>query len=314
MTALQVQLPRVLRDDFGQRPMVASHNLADNPLFTDQALVELLDHFPRQHLYAFTMGDDVTRPEENRLAAHEGVSGAELLQAVRDGRFWLNVTRVDRADARYRELIEGLYQQVASLVPTFKPKACQGTVLISSPQALVYYHADAPANMLWHVRGRKRFWVYPALDQRYLSRELLEDIFAGVRHEYVPYEPGFDDAALCYDLEPGQWLSWPHNAPHRVSNLEGLNVSLSTEHFTAESLRRQRVYVANRFLRTRLGMKSPSPREEGALALLKTLGHRVAAKLGMDPLQHRRYSPVLRINTRVPGGVTPLGNVTSSPA
>jgi hypothetical protein len=30
---------------------------------------------------------------------------AELLRAVRNGRLWLNVTRVDRADARYRELI-----------------------------------------------------------------------------------------------------------------------------------------------------------------------------------------------------------------
>jgi hypothetical protein len=187
-------------------------------------------------------------------------------------------------------------------------------VLISSPQALVYYHADAPANMLWHIRGRKRIWIYPALDPRYLAREMLEDIFAGVRHEYVPYEPSFDAAATSYDLEPGQFASWPHNAPHRVSNLEGLNVSLSTEHFTAESLQRQRVYVANRFLRTRLGVRNPSPREDGALALVKTLSHRVAARLGLDPLQYRRYSPVLRINTRAPGGVTPLTNATSAPA
>jgi hypothetical protein len=52
-------------------------------LFSDAALVDLLDHFPRRYLYALNMGTDPTRVEENRLALHEGVSGAELLQAVR---------------------------------------------------------------------------------------------------------------------------------------------------------------------------------------------------------------------------------------
>jgi hypothetical protein len=311
MTAIKVQLPHPLRHDFGHRPLLATHNLHEHQLFTDTALIELLDTFPREHLYAFSMGQDVTRPEENRLASHEGLSGAELMQAVKTGRFWLNVTRVDRYDARYRELIQALYAQLARQAPGFQPKSCQGSVLISSPHAMVYYHADAPANMLWHIRGRKRFWVYPAMDERYLKRELLEDIFAGVRHEYLPYESSYDDAAVCYDLEPGQWVSWPHNAPHRVTNLDGLNVSISSEHFTTESLRRQRVYVANRFLRTRLGVKDPSPREEGAIAWAKTVVHRVAARLGMDPLQYRRYAPVIRINMQAPGGVSALSDVKS---
>ncbi len=314
MTAIDVQLPNDLRRDFGHQPLVATHSLAQHPLFSDEALCDLLERFPRQHLYAFTMGDDVTRPEDNRQAAHDGLSGAELLEAVRSGRFWLNLTRIDRADVRYRLLIEDLYEQLARLAPNFKPKSCQGAVLISSPQAVVYYHADAPANMLWHIRGRKRIWVYPAMDERYLQRELLEDIFAGVRHEYLPYESSYDQGAICYDIEPGQFVIWPHNAPHRVSNLEGLNVSLATEHFTAQTLRRQRVYVANRFLRTRLGFKNPSPQESGAVAMMKTLTHRIAARLGMDPLQYKRYAPVLQINNEVPGGATAASGANSLPA
>jgi hypothetical protein len=314
MLACKVDLPGSLRHEFGRRAMVASHDLAGHSLFTDPALCALLDNFPRQHLYAFTMGDDATRPDENRLASTEGVGGAELLEAVRHGRFWLNLTRIDRVDARFRKLIDHLYAQLQRLAPHFTPRSCQGTLIISSPKALVYYHADGPANMLWHIRGRKRIWIYPALDERYLARELLEDIFAGVRHEYVPYETAYDRGAVYYDLEPGQWVSWPHNAPHRVSNLEGLNVSLSTEHFTTESLRRQRVYVANRFLRTRLGLKDPSPREAGAVATLKTMAHRAVARLGLDPLQYKRYVPVLRINAQAPGCVTALSDAKSLPA
>lgn len=311
MSALAVDLPENLKANFGRSPVVGGHGLQDHELFTDAALIELLDHFPREHLYAFNMGTDPTRVEENRLALHDGVSGAELLAAVRNGKLWLNVTRVDRADSRYRQLISDLFEELSAQVPGFFPEASQGTLLISSPHALVYYHADGPANALWHIRGRKRVWVYPALDEHYMKRELLEDIFAGVRHEYLPYEPAYDDGAQIYDLEPGQWISWPQNAPHRVTNLDSVNVSLSTEYFTRASQRRFQVYVANRFFRTRLGWKNPSTREDGLGALSKTLVQRVARKLGLNPLQFRKQIPVLRVAADAPGGVVALSAAAS---
>ena len=116
---------------------------------------------------------------------------------------------------------------------------------------MVYFHVDGPPSFLWHVRGRKRVWVYPHLDERVLSRELLEDVYAGTRQEYVPYRSAFDDDAEVFDLEPGQVAMWPHNAPHRVTNLDSFNVSLVTDHWTPESRRRARLYKANRFLRVK---------------------------------------------------------------
>lgn len=294
------------RADFAAAPAVGHHPLAGDDLFTDAALIELLDHFPRERLFALSMGTDPARIEDNRLALHDGVCGAQLLRAVRDGRLWLNVTRIDRADARYRRLIDGLYQALAAAVPGFHPDASQGTLLISSPRALVYYHADGPASVLWHIRGRKRVWVYPALDERYLRRELLEDIIAGVRHEYVPYDPAYDAAAQVYDLEPGQWIAWPQNAPHRVTNHDSLNVSLATEYFTRASRRRSRLYIANRFFRTRLGWRNLSTREQGAAAMAKVLVQRVARRLGLDPVRFKQHVPSLRIVAGAPGGVVAL--------
>ncbi|MCR4348079.1 MAG: cupin-like domain-containing protein [Sulfuricaulis sp.] len=300
-----VRLFDVNKADFGRRPLVATHNLHELDLFTDAALIDLLDHFPRKNLYALTMGSDPARIE-NRLALHDGVSGAELLQAVKNGRLWLNVTRVDRADRRYRVLIDQLYARLAEQMPDFMPDFSQGTLLISSPHTLVYYHADGPASVLWHIRGRKRVWVYPAHDERYVKRELLEDIFAGVRHEYLPYENDFDLAAVVYDLEPGQWVAWPQNAPHRVTNLDSVNVSLSTEHFTRQSRQRARVYVANRFFRTRLGLRGLSTREDGTAAMLKTVVQRLARKAGLDHLQTKQHSPSMRVAPDAPGGVVAL--------
>jgi len=311
MTAVRVQMTDESRKQFGRQPCLASHNLAEHELFADAALTDLLDRFPRQHLYALSMGSDLTRPDENRLALHDGVSGAELLRAVRNGRLWLNITRIDRVDSQYRALINSLYEQLA-VQADFRPIATQGTLLISSPHALVYYHSDGPASALWHIRGRKKVWVYPALDERYASREFIEDIFAGVRHEYLPYRHEFDAGAVCYELEPGQCATWPQNAPHRVTNLDSLNVSLSTEYFTLESKRRQRVYIANRFFRQRLGLRDPSARETGLVAASKVFVQRVANRVGLDRVQYRSHAPALRVNPDAPGGVVAL-TMQSSP-
>lgn len=300
-----IQLPTAGNADFGVRPMVATHNLHASELFTDAALIDLLDRFPRKNLYALTMGTDPVCCE-NRLALHDGVSGAELLRAVRNGRLWLNVTRVDRVDRRYRALIDQLYAQLAVQVPGFVPDFSQGTLLISSPHALVYYHADGPALVLWHIRGRKRVWVYPALDNHFMQREHLEDIFAGIRHEYLPYENVYDQSAQVYDLEPGQWIAWPQNAPHRVTNLDSVNVSLSTEHFTRQTRRRARVYVANRFFRARFGLSGLSAREDGPVAMLKILAHQLARKAGLDSLQPKQHLFSMRVDPDAPQGVVSL--------
>jgi hypothetical protein len=312
MTAATVCLPEDDRNEFGQRPLIATHNLQHHELFTDEALADLLDRFPPEHLYALTMGSDPMRTDDNRLALHDGVSGAELLRAVRNGRLWLNVTGVHRVDARYRALINDLYSQLAARAPGFVPTRVQGTLLISSPHAMVYYHADAPASVLWHIRGHKRIWIYPPLDERYMKRELLEDIFAGVRHEYLPYDPAFDEAAVSYELAPGQWATWPQNAAHRVTNLADLNVSLSTEHFTAATEWRQRIYVANRFFRTRLRAQNLAARETGPAAVLKTLVYRTANRLGLAKVQYRRHVPVLRIDADAPNGVVALAGAEES--
>jgi len=307
MSALQVQLPQEFRGDFGDRPVRATHNLHLDDLFSDAALADLLNRFPRKHLYALTMGSDPTRTE-NRLALNDGVSGKELLRAVRNGKLWLNITHVDRVDAAYRALTDTLYRQLAEHAPHFDPIETHCTLLISSPHALVYYHADASASALWHLRGRKRIWIYPPNDERFIRREHLEDIFAGVRHEYLPYEAQYDESAICYELEPGDWATWPQNAPHRVTNLDSLNVSLSTEHFTAQGRAKARVYTANRFFRRRLGVQNLAAREDGVLAAAKVFAHRAARKLGLDRIEFARHAPELFVDADAPDGCAPLAS------
>ncbi len=297
---------------FGEAPLIGSHSLHELELFSDDCLAALLDRHPREHLYALTMGNDPTRWDENRLALHDGLSGRELLTAVKRGRLWLNVKRVDEHEPEYARIVRELYEQLMTLVPGFTVDAVKTTLLISSPRALVYYHVDGAPSLLWHLRGEKRVWMYPALDERFIARELLEDIHAGVAHEYVPYEPHFDRHAQARVLVPGQFASWPQNAPHRVTNLDSLNVSLNTEHYTPASRRRARVYSANRFLRTKLKIFDLSTNERGLRAYAKSVLHRGASLAGLDERTMKRHVPTMRIDLTAELCVRPLRGTSKS--
>lgn len=304
---LLAPLSAAVRAGFGQLPVVADHSLCGDALFGDAALIELLDRFPRRDLHALSMGGDPTRSDQDRVALHDGVCGAELLLAARRGRLRLDLQHLERADVRCRTLIRGLYAELAAQLPGFGADPGHATLLISSPHAVVHYHVDAPGSVLWQLRGRQRVWVHPALDRYFVERDELEDVFAGVRCGDLPWDPSYDAASEVVDLEPGQWMAWPQNAPYRVANLDSLSVSLCTEHFTPQGRRRARVYKANRFLRTRWAMQGLSCSESGAGALLKTAVHALARAAGLDPLPPRPQAPAgLRIAGGEPGGMLPL--------
>jgi hypothetical protein len=135
----------------------------------------------------------------------------------------------------------------------------------------------------------------------------MEDIFASVSDEEMPFDLAFDDVAVVYDLEPGDVASWPHNSPHRVVNVDALNVSLSTNHWTQESEHRKLVYTANRFFRRRVGLPMTSTREDGLWAAGKCFAYLVCRRLGLDPTKPSfEYRAKFRVDPAAPLGVAPL--------
>ena len=162
--------------------------------------------------------------------------------------------------------------------------------------------------MLWHLRGRKRVWIYPAMDTRFAPQSFLEDIYAGEIDENLPYDPAFDEEAEAFLLAPGDVASWPHNAPHRIVNLD-LNVSLATSYYTPNVYRRQYVQLANRFVLRGLGMRSRSMAEDGVLPSLKRLAFRAANRVRPFPRRDRSagYVTDLQIDPDAPQGLRRLG-------
>lgn len=290
---------------YGREPFCASHNIHEHPAFSEQGLIDLLDRYPRERLQVFTMGDDPENRFEWEPVDTRDASGADIMHAVAVGKLWVKLMRLDLADQAVADLVDELYADLQRQDPGFHALWVRPLLLISSPGALVYYHTDPQNMMLWQISGTKRVWIYPPKEP-FILPEMMEEIFAGDADEEVPYQLDFDESANVFDLKPGEVLSWPLNAPHRVTNHDSVNVSMSVTVGSESADRRSELYQANLMLRRKLGMRNPSASDTGAVSFIKRTGFRVARKLGMTPgmaSQREPYMATSRIDGSSPAGI-----------
>lgn len=235
-----------------ERTLHFQHSLAATGLFNDDALARLLDDYPATDIHVTTMtaGAGPEEPVSNwRVGTTAGLSGQEIMTAVTKGQLWVNVKHLAENAPAYRQLLDELYGRLADTLRCAPPKWTRATLLISSPRASVYYHADSIPNILWHIRGEKKVFVYPSDDPLFAPPEQIEMICSGEIEEQLKYKANFEAAAQCFALTPGQAVTWPQHSPHRVTNTQELNVSLSTEHLTPEARRKVNLHRGNRVLR-----------------------------------------------------------------
>lgn len=262
MTGILDGLDAPARLLFGQQPLSLAHRLHDSQLFARSALARLIETYPRAHYALIAMGGAAENKswQEGDLG---GASGESVLDAIAAGRLWLNLRNVSGVSPAHRALLDGIFAELKSAMPEFAPRRWQSGILISSPSAQVYYHADLPGQMLWQIAGRKRVYLYPN-SAPFITAQQLEDIALFDVEIDMPYARWYDDHARVMELAPGQMLSWPLNAPHRVENVEGVNVSMTVSYATQESRRREILHLANGLLRHRFGIAPKSRRIEGA--------------------------------------------------
>lgn len=174
----------------------------------------------------------------------------------------------------------GEFRKIEAAYPGLKAVRNAGQLIISSPVARVPYHFDPAGVVLFHLRGRKRIFVYPG-DEAHLPERNMEQIVARQTTEELPYVRAFEADAQVMDLEPGEALTWPLYAPHRVENLDRFCVSLSMDFQTWPSRFRNGALYTNAVMRSRggsprftEGMSTPelAARWAASLALKKVGG------------------------------------------
>jgi hypothetical protein len=235
---------------WASEPVSVRHRLDTHELFSFEALADLIERYPRAQYALVHMGAQ-GGPRTWREGEIGGLSGADVIAAIRAGRMWLNMRNVGSVDARYREVLDEIFEEVRERVPGYETYNRTSGILISSPKAQVYYHCDLPGQSLWQIHGKKRVYVYPNRAP-FLTPEQLETIALTEVEVNMAYDPAYDREATMFEIGGGEMLHWPLNAPHRVENLDTLNVSMTTEYWTQAIRRRQMLNVGNAILRTKL--------------------------------------------------------------
>jgi hypothetical protein len=245
---------------FGRHAIKLQHRLANSGLFTRQALAALIERCPQHDLGLEAMdGEGSSRRLFGELG---GVSGNDAIAAIERGRMWMNIRRVMDWAPEYRQLLDKVFNEFEARMPGLKTFKRNIGVLISSPNMQVNYHADIQGQSLWQISGVKSVHLYPATDV-FVDPRNIEKILLRETTEQMPYHRWFDEHVTVFDLHPGEMLTWPLYAPHRVVNHDCLNVSVTMEHWTDEIWRSYAVHYGNGVLRRTLGLGNPSTRADG---------------------------------------------------
>ncbi len=248
---------RATTDAWAKAPVCAEHSLTTHPLFSFDALADLIDGYPRQHYALVHMGPQGSARKTWREGDTGGMNGRDVIDAIAHGRMWLNLRNVSAVDRRYRDLLDQSFEEIHRNTGGYQTYNRSSGILISSPNAQVYYHCDLPGQSLWQIHGKKRVYVYPNTAP-FLTPEQLENIALYEVEVDMRYDPSYDKDAQVFELSGGQMLHWPLNAPHRVENLDCLNVSMTTEYWTEAIRRRQMINMANGILRHKAGIAPKS--------------------------------------------------------
>ena len=229
------------------------HGLVARAFGDDAALAAVLDRYPAElidiNLYDYDEAGQVSL----RTGARGRLSGAELLTAIQAGRLWVNLRGIESGWPELWDAALADFRRIQATYPGMRAVSQAGQLILSSPKARVPYHFDAAGVVLFHLRGRKRVFVYPG-DEAHLPERCMEQVVARQTTEELPYDRAFEADARVLDLEPGQALIWPVYAPHRVENLDRFCVSLSMDFQTWPSRFRTGALYTNAVIRSRGGV------------------------------------------------------------
>jgi hypothetical protein len=247
-------LQTLSRDDrqvAGKEILKFHHRLDETGLFTDEALAQLIDEHPRDQLTVCTMRPNPP-PHETWVAGDPGnLSGAKLVEAARKGSLWVSPRSAMTKNPRYKLVFDKLMAEFskATGIPHISADAA---VLISSPNMGIFFHVDPAETMLWHVRGHKTIFVYPPHED-HVTEAAMEAILLKETLSDLPYNPLMENEVTPVMLKPGEGAYWPLHSPHRVSNGDDLNVSVSIEFSSPRSVLTNGVFYTNGRLRRRFG-------------------------------------------------------------
>ncbi|MEL6686876.1 MAG: hypothetical protein AAFP97_04575 [Pseudomonadota bacterium] len=264
-------------DAFQNEILTFRHRLNETGMFTDEALIDLLDRHPSHMLDVCTMGacDDPLYPNRFRTGDFREASSADLLATAKAGKVWINVRNAMTEHADYKAILDKMYGELSDKTGNRIINA-KGSILISSPVARVPYHLDKTHVVLWHIRGEKTVYAWP-VNQTFIPDSAHQATLTNMIDDDLPYREEFEEHATVLALKPGDGGTWPLNAPHRVDN-NTFCVSVTTEYSTPDSASKNANMLTNAVLRRYLGVNSLYENDGALTRRVKSLTGRALRK------------------------------------
>jgi hypothetical protein len=213
---------------------------------------------------------------------------------------WLRLTRVDEVTSQFNEVVEQFYAELSELYQQdIKSRTLKTfvTLFISSPRAYTNYHLDHTWNFLLQISGRKTVHLYDPNDPQVLTQEDKEGWY--MQEKLIsPRAPKKD---IAYELEPGDGVHHPVNAPHWVQNGPEISISLSLGLCLHTSNRDARVYQANYLLR-KLGLNPTPPRQSHRRDAMKVSFISLWSDRNPSSVDQMLYSGVTRLKRTLKAG------------
>ncbi len=261
---------------FNRLPFRVTHGLADHPLLTLPALVQLAQRLPRASV-RYNSGN-VSVSDGLYVGPQTGLSVDETIRQIEECRSWMVLTGVEQ-DPPYEMLLNQCLEEIHPLVGPLVPGMLgrQGFIFVSSPGAVTPCHIDPEYNFLLQIRGSKTMHVFDPADRSVISEPELET-HLNAQNETGFFRESSQVKAYSFDLAPGHGVHVPFAAPHWVKVHDAsYSISFSVTWRSPASERQVHVYAVNRILR-RWGLR-PRPYGRSRVAdSMKTVAFRACRR------------------------------------
>ncbi len=205
-------------------PHILGHRFNRHALLELDSLAELAERLPTGSV-EYNRGDLLIGIETKSEAT--GLTIGETIRKIARANSWAALKNVEQ-DSEYRALLMGLLEE---LRPEIEAKTGallnpQGSIFISSPNAVTPYHFDPEHNILLQVQGSKTITQFPAGDTTCAADEWHEACHLSNKRQ-LPWRDELMARATEFHLVPGEAVYIPVKAPHFVQVGPESSISLS---------------------------------------------------------------------------------------
>ena len=289
---------RVLAEAYDRRPFVFRHQLAEEPLLGRDQIFQLARRCPpAEVLHRVGQVPVNAQLDDAHLKHPTGLALDETLERFDDLKAALTINTPE-TDPAYRPLAEAVMDEIrAALRPLGEIVTWYATyIFVSTPGTITPYHMDRELNFLLQVHGRKRVRLWNPWDQRVMTTEEVEGLFALWGSIPRPgLHPEAEGLATEDQLTPGLGVHHPFIAPHVVETLDQPSVSWAFTFRTRSTDRITELAKINHRLR-RVGLRPGRP---GSSALADPI------KLAASALGRPVYASLRKLKHALAGGARP---------